>query len=136
MTLDWFYLGDQINTIATKKKATKSEKESCPNGIHARINNGATELYDFNANNRQIDIDALIDAYNDQTISECDVKIAKYIGIFGECYELEYASSDTVPTPRTSVIDPRNCIMVRDNTVEHNKLFAIVYDICEDLSES
>ena len=29
-----------------------------------------------------------------------------------------------------------NCIMVRDNTVEHNKLFAIIYEIQEDLNES
>lgn len=130
-----FYLGEPVKYNSNEEESNKERKRELSNGIHARINNGATKLYDFNANNRQIDIDALIDAYNDQTISECDVKIAKYIGIFGECYELEYASSDTVPTPRTSVIDPRNCIMVRDNTVEHNKLFAIVYDICEDLSE-
>lgn len=128
-----YYLGEPVKYNNTNITAKRLKKGLVSNGVQASIKNGAIEQYDFD-NAREIDITELTDAYDNQTISECDTKIGKDLGIFGESYELEYASTDKVPSPKTSVIDPRNCIMVRDNTVEHKKLFAIVYEICEDLS--
>lgn len=46
----------------------------------------------------------------------------------GECLELCYASSDQMPRPKSARIDPRNGILVCDATVEHNKLFALVWE--------
>ena len=42
--------------------------------------------------------------------------------------ELCYASSETDPRPRSAAIDPRNGILVCDTSVEHNKLFALLWD--------
>ena len=129
-----YYLGEPVKYNSDKANKNKQKKEILNAGIQASIQNGAVRQYDWEES-KQIDISRAIDVYDNQTISECDAKIAKHIGIFGEAYELEYANNKENPEPRTTVVDPRNCIMVRDNTVEHNKLFAIVYQQQEDLGE-
>ena len=129
-----YYLGEPVKYNSDKANKNKQKKEILNAGIQASIQNGAVRQYDWEES-KQIDISRAIDVYDNQTISECDAKIAKHIGIFGEAYELEYANNKENPEPRTTVVDPRNCIMVRDNTVEHNKLFAIVYQEQEDLGE-
>lgn len=128
-----YYLGEPVK-YNSEKNDDKQKKEVLNAGVQASIKNGAVRQYDWEQS-KQIDISRAIEVYENQTISECDAKIAKYIGIFGEAYELEYANSKEHPEPRTTVIDPRNCIMIRDNTVEHNKLFAIVYEEQEDLND-
>lgn len=75
-----------------------------------------------------IDISPILDCYTRQQIEKTDGKIGKGIGVFGECLELCYASTDAIPSPRSAYIDPRNGILVRDSTVEHNKLFALVWE--------
>lgn len=129
-----YYLGEPVKYNSDKANKNKQKKDVLNVGIQASIQNGAVRQYDWEES-KQIDISRAIDVYDNQTISECDAKIAKHIGIFGEAYELEYANNKENPEPRTTVVDPRNCIMVRDNTVEHNKLFAIVYQQQEDLGE-
>ena len=53
---------------------------------------------------------------------------SKYMGIMGDCMELCYASDDEVPMPRSAYIDPRNGVLVCDTSVEHKKLFGMVWD--------
>lgn len=124
-----FYLGDPIKYNAEVKKSS----DILGSRVEAAVKNGHISLYD-SSDARSIDISKINDIYDNQTISEVDAKVGKYIGIFGECYELIYANSADNPEPRSAVIDPRNCIFVRDNTVEHNKLFTMVYEPMEDLS--
>jgi SPP1 family phage portal protein len=76
----------------------------------------------------EIDIAPLIDCYDRQHISETDAQLGKGIGIFGDCLELCYASTDDKPYPRSAYIDPRCGILVCDSTVEHNKLFGMVWE--------
>lgn len=44
------------------------------------------------------------------------------MGIYGEAYEIVYATDEEVPAPRSTVVDPRCGQMVRDDTVEHTPL--------------
>lgn len=123
-----YYLGEPV-----KYNGSSAKKISLNGGVEATIKNGSVHLYDAD-NSKRIDISRYVNTLNNQTISEIDAKIGKYIGIFGSAYELEYANSAELPEPRSAVYDPRNVIMVRDNTVEHNKLFAIIYETQEDLA--
>ncbi len=63
-----------------------------------------------------------------QHISRTDREIGRTMGIMGDCLELCYASSEMDPRPRSAAIDPRNGILVCDTSVEHNKLFALLWD--------
>ena len=85
--------------------------------------------YDANqtdALGRKVELAPLLDCYQRCHIPQLDHAIGKTMGIMGECLELCYAGGDA--TPRSARIDPRNGILVCDDTVEHEKLFALVWD--------
>ncbi|MCD8050943.1 MAG: phage portal protein [Clostridiales bacterium] len=82
----------------------------------------------------EIDLSELLNCYDNQQISEVDSRVGKGMGVFGECLELCYASSDPDPEPRSAYIDPRCGVLVEDSTVEHNKLFALVWEKREKVS--
>lgn len=69
-------------------------------------------------------IDPVIDLYKKQTIADTDHEIAKDLSVFGVQYELVYNKDNDV---KSKDIDVRNCVCVYDDTVEHNKLFGIIY---------
>lgn len=71
------------------------------------------------------DIQPLLDAYKKQTINDLDTEIAKDVSIFGMQYEYVYANEKA--EPKSCEIDNRNAIIVYDDTVEHNKLFGLIY---------
>lgn len=71
------------------------------------------------------DIEALLDAYKKQTINDLDSEIAKDVSIFGLQYEYIYANENA--EPRSCEVDNKNTIIVYDDTVEHNKLFGLIY---------
>lgn len=73
-----------------------------------------------------VDIDLILDEYDKQTISDLDHEIAKNISKFGKQYEWVYANEKN--EVRSYDIDNRNCILVGDNSVEHKKLFAVIYE--------
>lgn len=118
-----YYLGDPVKYDT---KDAEQDQTLNPGAIRATVRNGAVvrarEL------RQEIDIAPVVSAYNDQTIAEVDAKIGKDMGICGEAYELCYASDDPVPIPKSVEYDPRCAIMVRDTTVEHHKLFFMVYE--------
>lgn len=91
-----YYLGEPVK-YNSEKNDDKQKKEVLNAGVQASIKNGAVRQYDWEQS-KQIDISRAIEVYENQTISECDAKIAKYIGIFGEAYELEYANSKEHPS--------------------------------------
>lgn len=71
------------------------------------------------------DIEPIIDAYKKQTINDLDSEIAKDVSIFGLQYEYVYSNEKAEPC--SCEIDNRNAILVYDDTVEHNKLFGLIY---------
>lgn len=71
------------------------------------------------------DISPILDAYKKQTINDLDSEIAKDVGIFGLQYEYVYANEDA--EPRSAEIDNRNAVLVCDTTLEHKKLFGVIY---------
>ena len=130
-----YYLGEPVKYNSDKADKADKQRKELEGGVKASIKNGSVKLYDPDLS-QKLDISRIQDVYDNETISEIDSKIGKAIGIYGEAYEQLYANSDENPEPRSTVVNPMNCIMVRDNTVEHNKLFAIIYEIQEDLNES
>lgn len=71
------------------------------------------------------DIVPLLDAYKRQTINDLDSEIAKDVSIFGLQYEYVYANENA--EPKSCEVDNKNTIIVYDDTVEHNKLFGLIY---------
>jgi SPP1 family phage portal protein len=73
-----------------------------------------------------IKIDDILIEYDQQTISDLDTELEYKLSKFGKAYELIYNDGNSV---RSKDVDPRNAICIYDNTVEHNKLFGIVYQL-------
>jgi len=71
------------------------------------------------------DISAILDCYKQQTINDLDTEIAKNTSIFGIQHEYVYADENA--QPRSSKIDNRNCVLAYDNTLDHKKIFGIIY---------
>lgn len=71
------------------------------------------------------DIQAVLDAYYKQTISNVDSELAKQVGIYGVAYELLYA--DEKADPKSAKLSPQTAFLVCNDTVEEKKLFAVHY---------
>lgn len=71
------------------------------------------------------DISALLDCYDEQTINDLDNEIAKNVSIMGLQHEYIYA--DEGANPKSALIDNTNCLIAYDNTLEHKKIFGIIY---------
>ena len=83
---------------------------------------------------RPVDLGPLLDCYERQHIAEVDLAIGRTMGVMGDCLELCYASSGPNPVPKSARIDPRSGILVCDTTVEHAKLFALVWERREKIT--
>ena len=119
-TVVGMYLGDPV-------KYNKSEATGITTGTKATIRDGEVIRAD-KVKMPEVDITPITEAYKRQSVSDSDVEIGRDIGEYGEAYELEYASDDDVPTPKTTVCSPRSSVMVRDASVEHHKLFFLTYE--------
>lgn len=97
-----------------------------------RRNGSATGAGDVegvvNATDETIDLSPVLDAYHRQGISAIDGRIGRGMGVYGECMELCYASTDADPWPRSTYVLPQDSILVCDTSVEHNKLFGLIWD--------
>lgn len=71
------------------------------------------------------DIDAVLDLYRGQTISDLDAEIAEDCSMFGRGFELVYVDEESEIT--SAKLDAYSTIVVYDNTFRRNKMFAIVY---------
>lgn len=118
-TLCGMYLGDPV-------KYNKVESNGITSSVKATVRDG--EVVRVDAVRIDTDITPITDAYKEQSISDIDMEIGKDIGEYGEAYELEYASDDEEPIPKTTVCSPRCSVMVRDTTVDHHKLFFMTYE--------
>lgn len=72
------------------------------------------------------EIEPLLNSYKKQVISNLDKKIAKDCSIFGRAYEIVYADEDA--EVKSAKIDVMNAFIIRDDSVEHNKLFGVIYE--------
>lgn len=72
-------------------------------------------------------IDEITAAYKAIDIVSHDSELEKDLSIFGLGLELYFMSSDDVPIPKVTVIDPRNIFLVVDDTVEYKSIFGVHY---------
>ena len=73
-----------------------------------------------------LNIDLIVENYKKQTISNLDVELANDASVYGHAFERVYTNESAEPW--STRIDPRNIILAYDNTVQHNKLFAVIYN--------
>lgn len=74
----------------------------------------------------EFNIEPLLDSYKTQVISNLDKKLAKDCSIYGRAFERVYSNEEAVA--KSAKIDVRNAFLVRDSSVEHNKLFGVIYE--------
>lgn len=72
------------------------------------------------------DISKVLEMYEMQTISDEDHEVAKDVSIFGRQYEYTFVTNGN--RLKSVEVDNRHCIIVYDDTFEHNKLFAVLYN--------
>ena len=125
--LDDYYLGKHIITTREKQETLMNNKLVVN---HAKYITDMMVGYllgnpvDYQVNDG-IDIEPILAAYKRQTMENIDVEIAKECSIFGLKYEYVYADEDANPCSVT--LDVRNTIIIYDDTLVHNKLYAINY---------
>ncbi len=126
-TLDDYYMGKQaittrekVETLMNNKLVTNHAKYITDMMVGYLLGNPV----DYQVNDG-IDIQPVLDAYKRQTIENTDVEIAKECSIFGIKYEYVYADEEANPCSVT--LDVRNTIMIYDDTLVHNELYAINY---------
>jgi len=81
---------------------------------------------DYKVNDEsKVDIDPVTEAYKKQNIADLDSEIAKDISIFGLQHEYVYENEDG--ETKSSNVDNRATAIVYDTSLDHKKLFAIMY---------
>lgn len=107
-----YYLGEPVKYDANKRRTAQTTPED-----------GRGETM-----GSPLDLTPLLSCYDRQRIGQVDLEIGRTMGIMGDCLELCYASTDQDPEPRSARIPPDRGILICDTTVEHKKLFGLVWD--------
>ena len=126
-TLDRYYIGDQDILHREKPDLLHNNKVMINHAKYIVDTNvgyllGNPVEYQASA---KYNIDAVIDSYKKQTMNDNDSEIAKNCAIFGLQYEYVFANEDA--EPESAILDVRNTIIAYDNTIKHNKIFAVNY---------
>lgn len=79
-------------------------------------------------------IGPVLDNFKAISIHNIDTELCRDISINGVGHELVYMSTDEIPIPKSTNIDPRNIFLVVDDTVEYKSMFAVHYYPKYDLS--
>lgn len=125
--LELYYLGKHDIMSRTKEDRLKNNKVMVNHAKYITDTNIGYLLgnpVDYQVS-EGYNIEALLDTYKKQTINDLDSEIAKDVSIFGLQYEYIYANEEA--EPRSCEVDNKNTIIVYDDTVEHNKLFGLIY---------
>lgn len=72
-------------------------------------------------------IEEITETYKQVDIVSHDSELAKDLSIFGVGRELYFMTSDDIPIPKATVIDPRQLFLVVDDTVEYKSIFGVHY---------
>lgn len=72
-------------------------------------------------------IEPITEAYKAADIVSHDAELVKDLSMYGVARELHYTSSDDIPIPKVSCIDPRQIFLVVDDSVEYRSLFGVHY---------
>ncbi len=126
-TLDRYYIGDQDILHREKPDLLHNNKVMINHAKYIVDTNVGYLLgnpVEYQASDK-INIDAVLDCYKKQTMNDNDSEIAKNCAIFGLQYEYVFANEDA--EPESAILDVRNTIIAYDNTIKHNKLFAVNY---------
>ena len=70
-------------------------------------------------------LDPIIRRYRELDMHDMDNEIARKGGIYGRIYELEYANE--MGEMKTTYVDPEKAVIVYDNSVDQNPMYAITY---------
>lgn len=125
--LELYYLGQHDIFSRSKEDRLKNNKVMINHAKYITDTNVGYLLgnpVDYQVS-KGYDIEPLLDMYKKQTINDLDSEIAKDVSIFGMQYEYVYANQEA--EPRSCEVDNKNTIIVYDDTVEHNKLFGLIY---------
>lgn len=125
--LEKYYLGKHSILERTKDDRLSNNKVMVNHAKYITDTNVGYLLgnpVDYQAS-EEYDIEPLLDTYKKQTINDLDSEIAKDVSIFGLQYEYVYANEEA--EPKSCEVDNKNTIIVYDDTVEHNKLFGLIY---------
>lgn len=79
---------------------------------------------EYQAKEDGYDLSPVLEQYDMQTINDLDHELAKDTSIFGKQYELVYTIENNLISKD---VDVRNCIIIYDDTISHEKLFAVIY---------
>ena len=126
-TLDRYYIGDQDILHREKPDLLHNNKVMINHAKYIVDTNVGYLLgnpVEYQASDK-INIDAVLDCYKKQTMNDNDSEIAKNCAIFGLQYEYVFANEDA--EPESAILDVRNTIIAYDNTIKHNKIFAVNY---------
>lgn len=125
--LEDYYLGKHKILERTKEDRLKNNKVMINHAKYITDTNVGYLLgnpVDYQVSDGH-DIEPVLDAYKKQTINDLDSEIAKDVSIYGIQREYVYVNEDS--EPRSCEVDNKNSIIVYDDTVEHNKLFGLIY---------
>lgn len=125
--LEDYYLGKHKILERTKEDRLKNNKVMINHAKYITDTNVGYLLgnpVDYQVSDGH-DIEPVLDAYKKQTINDLDSEIAKDVSIYGIQREYVYVNENS--EPRSCEIDNKNSIIVYDDTVEHNKLFGLIY---------
>ena len=80
-------------------------------------------------------IQPVLDTFEDMDIDAHNTELEKDLSVFGCAYELLYVQKENeVSKVKIGKIDPRGIVVVTDDTLDHNPLFAIYYQEKHDLN--
>lgn len=123
-----YYIGNQ--EILRRELSSETAKNN------KLVNNFASYIADISANyllgnpvdylvpeDSGLNIDDILNRYAEQSMSDLDAQIALDAAIYGVAYDLTFTDEES--EANTVLIDPRNTLMVYDDSVQHRELFAI-----------
>lgn len=121
-----YYIGNQA--ILNRELSSETAKNN------KLVNNFASYIADISANYLLgnpvdylapdgMDIDDILNRYAEQSMSDIDAGLALDAAIYGVAYDLTFTDENS--EANTVQIDPRNTLMVYDDSVQHRELFAI-----------
>ena len=124
--LEKYYNGEHIIMSRSRSQDLPNNKLVCNHAEY--ITDMATGYFIGNKiSYKGSNVDGIMERFKINNIHAVDTNICKSLSIFGAGYELIYMSNDESPVIQSVYLDPRKTMLVVDNTVERNPMFAVYY---------